>query len=114
MKTKEELETEYALLKAKHKTIWTLDVSLDEDADGNDIEPRTYFLRKIDRIVYSAAMSFISKDKTLDAVETVLRNLSIGGDDIAELLKSDSAIIALQNPIIKVLVGSKEAKLKKN
>src|SRR5579862_769069 len=74
-----------AELKAKYGSIYQLNIALDD-------EETTYasiFLRKMDRLTYSAVSKLVQADE-LQATEVLLKNLYVGGDDLSLITGKDS------------------------
>jgi hypothetical protein len=110
MKTKQELENDLALLKAQHKTVYSIEVPLDEDAS----EHATIYLKKYNREIYSMVNSLIAKGKdSLTAVEAFLRGCYIGGDDLEIVVNNLDALIACETPVVQIM-SKYSAVLKKN
>jgi len=111
MKSQEELETERITLKETKKKFNELTVFLDED-DAK--KTATLFLRKPDKHVRSLISTILSRPgQGSKAVEAVLRNLYIGGDNIDEVCKNDYAIASADEAVVEMLQVHK-AVLKKN
>jgi hypothetical protein len=74
------MEKIFEELKKTHKTVYWLDIPASEDE-----KDKVIFLRKIDRVTYSAGQKLLQKD-TLQAAEMMLKSLYIGGDALAPIL----------------------------
>tara|TARA_R110000796_G_scaffold73842_5_gene165894 strand:- start:9151 stop:9462 length:312 start_codon:yes stop_codon:yes gene_type:complete len=66
-------------LKKKHNVIYWLDIPASDES-----EAKVIFLRKMDRLTYSAGQKILEKD-TLQAAEMMIKSLFIGGDDLAPI-----------------------------
>jgi hypothetical protein len=101
-KTEKELGEELKELKAKHesKKIYQLDVFLDDEEDEE--YKRTVFLVKPNRIVRTAGENMVQKD-SFKALEVYLRGMYIGGDDVAEIIKNDDAMVSIGEPILDII-----------
>lgn len=95
-------------LKAKHGTVYTLEIPTNEDGS----EKATIHLRKLDRLTYSAVSKVIQKDE-LQATEILLKALYVGGDDLKPILDDFDNLRSASNAIVPMLTA-KEASLKKN
>ena len=83
-----DLNEQISELKAKHGTIYKLDIPTD---DGD----KCLLLRKLDRVTYAAGSKLMQKDE-LQAAEMFLRSLTVGGDvDVEDIINDfDSLRIA--------------------
>lgn len=104
MKTENELKE----LREKHKGCYELTVPLNDEAT----ETATVFLRKIDRIVYASVSKLIQKDEML-AVESLLKSLYVGGDELKLIVEDFDALRSASTGILPMLVA-RDASLKKN
>jgi len=94
-------------LKLKHGSVFTLTVPVgDEDKDC------TVYLKKMDRIVYSAAIKLLEKDE-LDATEFLLNSLHVGGENVKLITEDFEALRAASKLMVEV-IKSKEGSIKKN
>lgn len=110
MKTKTELDLELTTLKQKHGVVRTLEVYLDTD---NENEVATLYLRKPDKTTRNIVNDLVGKNKTDKAIEACLKQLYIGGDDLALVLNNDDAIASAESGVVELLAVQK-ANLKKN
>ena len=94
-------------LKAKHGTIYTITVPI-----GDDNKDCTVYLKKMDRIVYSAAIKLLERDE-LDATEFLLNSLHVGGEDVKLIIEDFEALRATAKLMVEV-IKSKEGSIKKN
>jgi len=99
-KKENELTEILANLKEKHKGIgiYQLDTFINEDDD----EKRTIFLRKPTRMVRSAAEKVASTD-AWKGVETFLRGMYLGGDDLEEIIKNDDALMIAGDCVVEII-----------
>lgn len=95
-------------LKAKHGTVYTLEIPTNE----NGTEILTVYLKKLDRQTYSAVSRIIQKDE-LQATEVLLKNLYVGGDELSKIIDDFDNLRSASNAIVPIL-QAKEASLKKN
>lgn len=109
MKSKEELEQEKELLKSKYKPIYTIEVALNEE----ETEVATIYLKKADRQVYASVGKLAQGNDPLRAVEMVLKNCYVGGDELELILKNDDALMSCEGAVVEML-DKKKAVLKKN
>lgn len=103
-------KTELEALKTKYGSIRTLFVPLDED---DETKIAVLFLRKPDGSVRSLVDSFVNKGATNKAIESALKNLMVGGDDISVVLKSDDAMASLDYALVQ-LFSVQRTVIKKN
>lgn len=99
-KNEKELTEELKGLKTKYEgiPIFELETYLNEDEE----QKRTVFLRKPTRMVRTAG----EKQSQTDAwkgVETFLRGMFIGGDDIEEIIKNDDALMIAGESVIEII-----------
>lgn len=104
--TTEEQDKLIAELKAKHGTVYTLTVH-----DSTD-KPITVYLRKMDRLVYKTVSALIQKDE-LTGVESLLRQLYIGGDNLESIINDFDLLRSAESTIVELL-QAKQGELKKN
>ncbi len=99
-KTEKELQTELAEIKAKHAgiPIFKLETFINED----DEQKRTIFLRKPTRLVRSAGEKVAATD-AWKGVETFLRGMYLGGDDIDEIVKNDDALMIAGECVMDII-----------
>jgi len=93
-------------LREKYGVFFTLSV---DDSTGKKI---TVFLRKLDRIVYSSVSVIIQKD-SLRGIESLLKSLWIGGDDVNLIIDDFEALRSAEVTLIEML-QPKVGTLKKN
>jgi hypothetical protein len=93
-------------LKEKYGTFYTLTV---EDRSGKEI---TVFLRQMDRLVYTTVSALIQKD-SLRGMESLLKQLWIGGDDVNAIISDLDALRSAEITLIEIL-QAKQGSLKKN
>lgn len=109
MKNKEELELELVELKKKYGKVATLVVPLDED---DTTLVATLYLKKPDRVTRSIMSKLVGGDNT-KLIEATLKNLHIGGDELAIVLNNDDALFSCDEALAEMLQVQK-ALLKKN
>ncbi|MCP4503690.1 MAG: hypothetical protein GY822_27495 [Deltaproteobacteria bacterium] len=99
-KTEKELQTELAEIKGKHAgiPIFKLETFINED----DEQKRTIFLRKPTRLVRSAGEKVAATD-AWKGVETFLRGMYLGGDDIDEIVKNDDALMIAGECVMDII-----------
>ena len=99
-KTKKELNAELVELKKKYDgiSIFQLTTYIDEKED----EERTIYLRKPTRLVRTAAEKVTVND-AWKGVETFLRGMWIGGDDIDEIIKNDDALMIAGGEVVEII-----------
>jgi hypothetical protein len=107
MKTKDELEQELTALKAKYKTVYSIEAPLNDEG-----LIATIFLKKPDRVAQMMIGKLVSKDK-YSAIEAGLKNLYIGGDEIKLVTENDDALLSCEDALVEMLSVQK-ATLKKN
>ena len=73
----------------------------------------TVDLKDIQEDIYIAATRLFRKEKDMDAMRFLLRNLFVGGDDINEVCKDWKAIYASAEQIMSLLPQA-QGRLKKN
>ena len=99
---------ELAELKVKHGVVYTLEVPLNDELT----EYATIFMRKLDRTTFQVASKLILKDE-LQAVEMLIKNLRIGGDDATKITNDFEALRCASNTVLPML-QAREGTLKKN
>jgi hypothetical protein len=82
-------------LKAKYTTIYKLDIPTDEGE-------KVLYLRKLDRVTYSAGAKLMEKDE-LQAAEMFLRSLTVGGDDVEEIIKDFDSLRVASALLVEVI-----------
>lgn len=102
-------ENELKTLKEKYKTVYTVEVFLDDE----ETEKATIFLKKPDRDFYSMVSKIAQKGDMFRTIEAGLKYLYIGGDELSKVLECDDALISCESVILELL-KKKEAVLKKN
>lgn len=95
-------------LREKHKGCYELTVPLNDDGT----ETATVFLRKLDRVVYASVSKLIQKDELM-AVESLLKSLHVGGDDVKLITEDFDALRSASTGILPMLTA-RDASLKKN
>ncbi len=93
-------------LKEKYGTVYTLSVK-----DSNE-KTITVFLRKLDRTAYSSTSAIIQKD-ALRGIESLLKTLWIGGDDVNLIIDDFEALRSAEVTLIE-MIQAKQGILKKN
>lgn len=101
-KSKEELKAILKELKSspnnKGMKIFALQTFIDENED----ESRTIFLKRPNRMIRSAAEK-VMKNDTYKGIETFLRGMYLGGDDVEEIIKNDDALITAGESIVEII-----------
>ena len=98
----ETLET----LKAKYGDVYTLTV---KNKAGKEI---TVYLKELDRIIYKSTTALFQKDE-LTGVESLLKSLWIGGDDVNLITSDFTALRACSAPLAELL-SVEQGSIKKN
>lgn len=95
-------------IKAKYPSsdIFTLTV---KSKKGQDI---TIYLRELDRVAYKSVSALIQKDELL-GVESFLKTLYVGGDDVALITDDFTALRSAAMTILPML-SAEAGELKKN
>ncbi len=101
------MEKELQELKAKFGTVYTITVPV-----GDDDKQSTFYLKKIDRIVFSAAMKLMETDE-LDAAEFMIKSLWVGGVAASIIIEDFDALRSAAKLLVTIL-KSKEGSIKKN
>lgn len=96
-------------LKKKYGTVYTLKVLLDQDKSDSAVE---IYLKKPDRTTRTLVGKLAANDG-LKAVEAALKNLYIGGHELAAITTNDDALASCEDSIVEILQVQK-ATLKKN
>jgi hypothetical protein len=109
LKTKEELEKEFDLLKNTNKNVFTITAALDDDAT----ETVTIFLKNADRTIHASVGKLAQGNDPLRAVESCLKSCYIGGDDLSILLNNEEALMSCEIAVVEFL-QKRIAVLKKN
>lgn len=97
-------------LKSKYGKVFTVTVPLDED-DSSKVA--VIYLKKPDKSTRSMITKFATNNAFDKAVESALKNLYVGGDNLDLILKNDDAMVACEEVIAEMLTVQK-ATLKKN
>lgn len=99
-KSKKELQAELVEVKKKYEgiAVYRMDTYIDE----KDEEQRTIFLRKPTRMVRTAAEKVTTTD-AWKGVETFLRGMHVGGDDLEEILKNDDALMICGAALVEII-----------
>lgn len=100
------METIENQLKEKYGEFYTLTVK-----DSKDAEICVH-LRKLDRTVYQSVTAIIQKD-SLRGIESLLRSLWIGGDDVNRIIEDFEALRSAEVTLIE-MIQPKAGTLKKN
>ena len=108
MDKKKDYEKELAELKSKYGTVYTLTVPTNDE----ETEFAMVFLRKMDRVCYQSVSKLIQKDE-LQAVESLIKTLRIGGDSASLICDSFDALRSAATAILPMIVA-KQGELKKN
>ena len=93
-------------LKKKHDEVYTLTV---KNKSG---EPITVYLKGLDRITYKSNSALIQKDEML-GVESLLKSLWIGGDNVTKITNDFKALRSAGSTILPLL-EVEAGELKKN
>lgn len=95
-------------IKAKYPNsdIWTLEV---KNKKG---EPITVHLRELDRVAYKSVSALIAKDELM-GVESFLKTLYVGGDDVSKITDDFTALRSASITILPML-QTEAGELKKN
>ncbi len=95
-------------IKAKYPNsdIWTLEV---KNKKGELI---TVHLRELDRVAYKVVSALIAKDE-LQGVESFLKTLHVGGDDVSKITDDFTALRSASITILPML-QTEAGELKKN
>lgn len=109
MKTKEELTEIKSALSNQYKTIFTLEVPINDD----ETEFATIYLKKADRMIMSMLTKLINGGDMYKAVEAYLKATYIGGDELTLITTNDDALMACESAIVQ-MIERKQATLKKN
>lgn len=102
----EEQENVVEELKKKHEEVYTLTVN---DKHGESI---TVYLKGLDRVTYKSSSALIQKDELL-GVESLLKSLWIGGDDVKKITDDFKALRNAGSTILPLL-EVETGELKKN
>lgn len=87
--------------------------TLELPKNGDGPEVWTVDLKDIEEDIYIAATSLFRKEKDMDAMKFILRNLFVGGDNINDVCKDWKAVYASAEQIMKLLPQA-QGRLKKN
>jgi hypothetical protein len=95
-------------IKAKYPNsdIWTLEVKSKKG------EPIVIHLREMDRVAYKSVSALIAKDELM-GVESFLKTLYVGGDDVAKITDDFTALRSAAISILPML-QAEAGELKKN
>lgn len=102
--TKEEV----AALKEKYGVLYTLKVPTNDE----ETEHATVYLKKMDRGCYSAVSKLVQKDSLL-GLESLIKTLYVGGDEVTKITENFDALRAAEAPCLEILMA-KQGTLKKN
>ncbi len=108
-KTQEDLSKIKADLELQFKPVYTVEIPTDED----ELETRTIFLKKFDRVILSAVQKMAQGNDSLKAVEVFIKNTYIGGDDIKEIMDDLYMLRSLESVVVD-MISVKKAKISKN
>lgn len=99
-KSNEELINELSEIKGKNpeSAIFELETYINEDDD----QKRTIFLKKPTRLVRTAAEK-VTQNDAWKGVETFLRGMYVGGDDIDEIIKNDDALMIAGESLMEII-----------
>ena len=99
-KSKKELDEELIQIKESHKEIpvFKLTTFLNEDEE----QERTIFLRKPTRMVRTAGEKVAQTDPW-KGVETFLRGMYLGGDNLDEIIKNDDALMIAGDVLVEII-----------
>ena len=99
-KTDKQLAAELKEIKKQvgERAVFSLETFINED----DEQKRTIFLSKPSRLVRSAAEKTASQDPW-KGVETFLRGMYLGGDDINEICKNDDALMIAGESVMEII-----------
>lgn len=90
------------------------DFTLELPKNGSGPEVWTVHLKKIPEDIYVAASRIFKRDgKEMDGMRFILRNLSVGGDNVEEVCKDWEAVYASAEQIMSLLPQA-QGRLKKN
>lgn len=106
--TNEQLQDLKKQLKEKHGVVYELNVPLNDDGT----ESATIFLRKIDRVCFNTVSKLVQKDELM-GIESLVKTLYIGGDDVNLIVNDFEALRAASIAVLPML-QAREASLKKN
>lgn len=95
-------------LKTKYGNYYTLIVPTNDE----ETEHATVYLRKMDRVCYSSVSKLVQKDSLL-GLESLIKTLWIGGDDVKLITENFDALRAAEGACLEILMA-KQAVLKKN
>ena len=110
MKTETELNLEKEKLKATHGVVREMLVYLDTDDED---KTATIFLKKPDKSTRKMVGKLVDGGKFDIAVESCLKALYIGGDELNLILSNDDAIESAGMGVVELL-KVQQATLKKN
>lgn len=95
-----------AELKAKHGTVYTVELPVDNEGK----KTMKFYLREMDRVVFSSVSKLIEKDE-LKGIESMIKSLHVGGDSVDDI--SFYALRSASNTLYP-MISVKEGVLKKN
>ena len=95
--------------KEKKQGAYTLE--LPKNGDGPDVW--TIHLKDIEEDIYIASSRLFRKEKDMDAMKFLIRNLHVGGDPVEEVCRDWKAIFASAEQIMGMLPQA-QGVLKKN
>lgn len=108
MKTEKEISKELAEAKARLGCpLWLLTTYINDDEE----QPRTIILKKPNRLTRTASEK-VAKTDPYKGVETFLRGMYVGGDDLEEIIKNDDALMIAGETLID-LIKVREGNLQK-
>jgi len=87
--------------------------TLELPKNGDGPEVWTVELKALPEDIYIAASSLFRKEKDMEGMRFLLRNLAVGGDDIEEVCKDWRAVYASAEQIMALLPQA-QGRLKKN
>ena len=87
--------------------------TLELPKNGEGPEVWTIYLKKLPEDIYVASMRLFRKEKDMDAIRFLLKNLYVGGDNINDVCNDWEAIFASIEQIMSLLPQA-QGRLKKN
>ena len=100
--SKSQKELNEDLIKINEKFAETPIFKMETFIDEKDEETRTIFLRKPTRLVRTAAEKVTATDPW-KGVETFLRGMWVGGDEIDEIVKYDDALMICGELLVDII-----------
>jgi len=79
----------------------------------NSDEVYTIQIKDIDEVIWNGAQKLIRKEKELEAVKLLIKNLRVSGDDATEICNNFYALRAATAPLLE-LIQPMDGTLKKN